>query len=220
MERPLPAPPATPDLTSLVSKYEIIDAMSGADPQAIRSSPGPSRLDEPFTPTPSRRQSMQQSPGASQQWFPKGPPFAEHTARHMRHSNKSSSESEKSRPVSPGTRTSPSGSKMRTPLGFLKRDSPLRGHVEIELDDRRLGVRSYMEDQASPVQQRPTSHRAHGYGGSLDAGTSKRPSGIKPEERKGWDPRIVAERRKVFEGGRSKYLHSKSPREQPISNQP
>lgn len=141
-----PARPAAPDLNSLVSKYEIIDAMGSVDPKDIHRSPGPSRLDEPFTPTSSRRQTMQQSPGPSQQLFSQGSPFAQHTARQMRHSNMSSIQAEKSRPVSPATRASPSASKMRNPLPFMKRDSPLRGHVETELDVRRLGGRSYMED--------------------------------------------------------------------------
>lgn len=141
-----PSRPAAPNLPSIVSNYEIIDAMSGVDPREIRYSPGPSKLDEPFTPTPSRRQTVLQNPGASQQLFSQGSPFADNMARQMRRSNLSSNEAQKPVPISPATRSSPSAYKPHPPLAFMKIDSPLRGHMETESNDHRLGGRSYMGD--------------------------------------------------------------------------
>jgi hypothetical protein len=204
LKLPLPSPskalaPGQAGLAALVSKFETLEAASSPPPIARRKSGASSVVKAElfsYEPKPT---------------FPAHTPYPDRTKLAARRSDTGSASTMASSQISPTQRLSPLAHKHKHPSGKDKTGSPATSKWE----NGSCGSDGFpspsknpsVEDQTVFVQSpRGVSDRQHA--DDVAVVSWKKTSGVKEEEMKGWDSKIVAERRKVFEKCHCRSIHA------------
>jgi len=194
---PAPRQPA-PALATIVSKYEVLDAISHIDTRAFSGPASPRR--HPRTPT-----SAGLSPLSPQQQsiFREGSPFRKLPRLAVPSSERSSLSHDQHEDISPTTITSAAGLKDRLRSVAAKERSPLKQQKESNTNEKPGDREERANEEIQVFVQKLGHDTLHGrFAESRDTAPLKRPSRPKTDEITGWDPKIVAERRKIFERGK------------------
>ncbi|KAK0616449.1 hypothetical protein B0T14DRAFT_523156 [Immersiella caudata] len=194
---PPPARQPAPSLVPIVSKYEVLEAISHIDHRAFSSPSSPRR--HPRTPSQARPSPLSSQP---QSIFREGSPFRKLPRLAVPASDRKSAHSERFTQVSPTTLTSPAALKGRLRSVAQKGKSPLPQRNDTKFEDGG----AHGEDAQNPIKVLEGKEK-HDVFVSPAAkpqgeGSVKRLSRPKTDEIVGWDPKLVAERRKVFERGK------------------
>ncbi|KAK0644094.1 hypothetical protein B0T16DRAFT_460178 [Cercophora newfieldiana] len=195
---PPPARQPAPSLAPIVSRYEVLEAISHIDSRALSGPSSPRR--HPRTPTQARPSPLSSKP---QSLFREESPFRKLPRLAVPTSDRKSAGSDYYTQVSPTTITSPASLKGRLRSVAQKGKSPAerRKDTSIQEEEEHQERQGHTGAEGSwrSGKHHVTHDQAENPPGAVPAKRLSRP---RTDDITGWDPKIVSERRKVFERGK------------------